>query len=182
MRAKEAEDKQEKEAALAEMKALSEKLMLEGYARQVALLDLRAREDRVKQQLALLSKSFAAFSSKDSSSSSPHAAASASPAASANHDAADVPRCIEAIKKIQAKIHGGANEGILISALGLALNPKVHFSASYPTHTVLNIFMYHFSDCFFPTLKALAGQWPLEAVPFRSSAGNHFLHLHSHAP
>ncbi len=131
MRAKEAEDKHEKEAALAEMKALTEKLMLEGYARQVALFDLRAREDRVKQQLALLSKSFAAFVSKDSSSSSPHAAASASPTAAADHDVADVPRCIEAIKRLQAKMHGGANEAILVSALGLGLSPKVHFSCPF---------------------------------------------------
>jgi len=137
LRAKEEEDKHEKEAALAEMKALADKLLLEGFARQSALVELQAREDRLKQQLALLSKNFASFASQ-SHSSSPHAVAASSPTAAANHDVADVARCVEGIKGIQAKYHGGANEAVLISQLGLAINPKVdglkQFLTSFPQH------------------------------------------------
>ena len=111
------------------MKSLADKLLLEGYARQAALADLRSREDRVAKQIALLSKSFEAFGSQSPASSSRGAAAAAAaapgPAAAADHDVADVPRCIEGIKKLQAKNHGGSNQAVLISQLGLAIKPKV---------------------------------------------------------
>jgi hypothetical protein len=127
LRAKQEEDEHEKQAALAEMKNLADKLLLEGYARQAALADLRSREDRVAKQIALLSKSFEAFGSQSPASSSRGAAAAAAsgPAAAADQDVADVPRCIEGIKKLQAKHHGGSNEAVFISQLGLAIKPKV---------------------------------------------------------
>jgi hypothetical protein len=129
LRAKQEEDEREKQAALAEMKSLADKLLLEGYARQAALADLRSREDRVAKQIALLSKSFEAFGSQSPASSSRGAAAAAAaapgPAAASDHDVADVPRCIEGIKKLQAKNHGGSNQAVLISQLGLAIKPKV---------------------------------------------------------
>jgi hypothetical protein len=118
LRAKQDEDAREKEAALQEMKVLADKLLMEGYARQAALADLKAREDRIKHQIALLSKSFLSFSSQ-SPSSAAHAAT-----ATADHDA-DVARCIDGIKRLQMRHHSGANEAVLISQLGLAINPKV---------------------------------------------------------
>lgn len=99
---------------------LADKLLVEGYARQAALAELKAREDRIKHQIALLSKSFLSFSSQSASSSS-RAAAAATPA---DHDS-DVTRCIDGIKRLQVRNHGGANEAVLISQLGLAINPKV---------------------------------------------------------
>jgi hypothetical protein len=127
LRAKQEEDEREKQAALAEMKSLADKLLLEGYARQAALADLRSREDRVAKQIALLSKSFEAFGSQSPASSSRGAAAAAAPgpAAAADHDVADVPRCIEGIKKLQAKNHGGSNQAVPLVQLGLAIKPKV---------------------------------------------------------
>jgi hypothetical protein len=111
------------------MKALHDKVLLESYARQVALVDLQAREQRLKQQLALLSKNFVAFETQ-SASRSPHAAAASSSSAAGEHAVADVPRCIEGIKMLQAKSHGGANEEVLISQLGTVVIPKVFFTRS----------------------------------------------------
>ena len=128
LRTKQEEDEHEKQAALVEMKNLADKLLLEGYARQAALADLRSREDRVAKQIALLSKSFQAFGSTSSSpwtSSSHGAAVDSSPTAAADHGVADVQRCIEGIKKIQAKSHDGSNQAVLVSQLGLAVHPKV---------------------------------------------------------
>jgi hypothetical protein len=119
LRAKQEEDEREKQAALAEMKKLTDKIFLEGYARQASLAELRAREDRIAHQIALLKQSQSRFEQA-----SPSNAAASSPAAAAN-DVADVPRCVEAIKMLQAKHHGGANEVVLVSRLGLAINPKV---------------------------------------------------------
>lgn len=116
LRAKQEEDEREKAAAVEEMKRLAEKSMMEGYARQAALSDLKAREDRLKHQLALLSKNFASFTAT-SASSTPQAAAEV-------HDVADLPRCIDGIKRLQVKYHRGENEAVLVSQLGLAVNPK----------------------------------------------------------
>ncbi len=111
------------------MKLLADKFLTEGYARQTSLAQLKAREDRIAHQIALLKQSQARFESA-----SPSAAAGASPVAAAAHahDAADVPRCVEAIKQLQAKTHNGANEEVLVARLGAAIEPKVHSTPPLP--------------------------------------------------
>jgi len=137
LRAKQEEDEREKQAAVAEMKKLTDKIFLEGYARQASLAELKAREDRIAHQIALLKQSESRFEQA-----SPSNAAASSPAAAAN-DVADVPRCVEAIKMLQAKHHGGANEVVLVSRLGLAINPKIDglksFLLAHPQHFVVSI-------------------------------------------
>jgi hypothetical protein len=155
LRAKQEEDEREKAAAVEEMKRLAEKSMMEGYARQAALSDLKAREDRLKHQLALLSKNFASFTSAS--------APSAPQAAAAVHDAADLPRCIDGIKRLQLKLHSGENEAVLVSQLGLAVNPKAR-RACLPAVTLS-------MQRRPPFLTCAAGRRP-QAVPRLAPAGS----------
>jgi hypothetical protein len=122
---KEEEDEREKQTAHVEMKKLADRLLQEGFVRQATLADLKAREERIKHQIALLSKSALQFGESQGRSNSSDAAVVSSAATSANYDAADVPRCIEGIKKLQSKNHDGTNEAVFVSQLGLVLNPKV---------------------------------------------------------